>query len=155
MLPTETFSRGTILDPWYVTGLVEGQGAFTFSRSGRQMSLYFAIKLSESERGILEAIQEFFGGGGTIYRVKPGVAPTAGSGHTKAAAYYRVTRRQDLERVVEHFDQFPLRGAKAAAYQVWREMVVVKRAFRKPAREELDALAARLSAVSPRGGRSS
>jgi hypothetical protein len=143
-----------MIDPWYVTGLVEGQGAFTFSRSGRQMSLYFAIKLSESEREILEAIQDFFGGSGTIYRVKAGVAPTAGSGHTRAAAYYRVTRRQDLERIVEHFDQFPLRGAKAAAYLVWREMVAIKRAFRKPAREELDVLAARLSSVSPRGSRS-
>ena len=153
MLPAETFSRATsALDPWYVTGFVEGEGTFTFSRNGRQMTLYFAVKLTGSERSILEAIQEYFGGIGTIYNVKP-VAPRQSSGYTKAAAYYRVCRREELERVMEHFDQYPLRGAKAASYAIWREMVVLKRAFRKPARAELEALAARLSAVSPRNAK--
>jgi hypothetical protein len=140
MLPAETFSRGTSLDPWYVTGFVEGEGAFTFSRSGRQMALYFAIKLTGADGPILEAIQGFFGGIG------------ASSGYTKTAAYYRVCRRGDLDRIVEHFDMYPLRGVKASAYAIWREMVILKRAFRKPVREELDALAARLSAASPRNG---
>src|SRR6266542_1693162 len=151
MLPAETFSRGTeVLDPWYVTGFVEGEGAFTFSRSGRQMALYFAIKLTGADRGILDSIQEFFGGIGAIYRVAPRAAPTPSSGHTKTAAYYRVCRREDLERVVEHFDRYPLRGSKAGAYAVWRQMVMLKRACRKPHRDELDALAERLSAASPR-----
>jgi LAGLIDADG endonuclease len=152
MLPAETFSRGTSLDPWYVTGFVEGEGAFTFSRSGRQMALYFAIKLTGADGPILEAIQGFFGGIGAIYRVAPRAAPTASSGYTKTAAYYRVCRRGDLDRIVEHFDMYPLRGVKASAYAIWREMVILKRAFRKPVREELDALAARLSAASPRNG---
>jgi LAGLIDADG DNA endonuclease family protein len=153
MLPPETFSRGTPeLDPWYVTGFVEGEGTFTFSRSGPQMALYFAIKLTGSDRTILEAIQAYFGGIGSIYNVKP-AAPTQASGYTKSAAYYRVCRSKDLDRVVEHFDTYPLRGSKAASYAIWREMVVLKRAFRKPARPELEALAARLSAASPRNGR--
>ena len=153
MLPAETFSRGTSgLDPWYVTGFVEGEGAFTFSRSGRQMTLYFAIKLTGAERPILESIQDFFGGIGAIYAVKARAAPTPSSGYTKTAAYFRVCRREQLAQIVEHFDQYPLRGAKAEAFGIWREMVVLKREFRKPAREELDVLAARLSAASPRNG---
>src|SRR5262245_23670990 len=121
MLPSETFSRGTSgVEPWYVTGFVEGEGTFTFSRSGAQMALYFAIKLTESDRSILEAIQDFFGGIGSIYRVKPRV-PRASSGYTKTAAYYRVCRRDELDRVVEHFDSYPLRGSKAASYAIWRE----------------------------------
>src|SRR5262245_53831997 len=142
MFPTETFPRGTPpLDPWYVTGFVEGEGTFTFSRSGPQMALYFAIKLTGSDRPILEAIQSYFGGIGRIYHVKP-AAPTQTSGYTKSAAYYRVCRNEDLDQVVEHFDLYPLRGSKAASYAIWREMVVLKRNFRKPPRLELDALAA-------------
>lgn len=154
MLPAETFSRETPgLDPWYVTGFVEGEGTFTFSRTGGQMALYFALKLTGSDRNILEAIQDFFGGIGSIYHVKKRAALTPSSGYTNAAAYYRVCRRDELDRIVEHFDRYPLRGGKAASYAVWREMVILKRAFRKPVRPELEALAARLSAASPRNAK--
>jgi hypothetical protein len=155
MFPAETFSRGTgvALDPWYVTGFVDGEGAFTFSRSGRQMALYFAIKLTGADLPILEAIRDYFGGVGTIYRVKPRAAPTPASGFTKAAVYYRICRRQDLERVVEHFDRYPLRTGKAASYAIWRQMVALKRDFRKPLREELEQLSAQLSAASSRNAK--
>jgi hypothetical protein len=154
VFPPETFSRETSsLDPWYVTGFVEGEGAFTFSRTGRQMGLYFAIKLTGADHPILESIQAYFGGIGAIYRVAPRAAPTPSSGHTKAASYYRVTRQRDLESVLDHFDRYPLRGIKAARYAIWREMVILKRAFRNPPREELDLLASRLSAVSSRTGK--
>src|SRR3954464_5225386 len=116
MFPPETFSRGTSLDPWYVTGFVEGEGAFTFSRNGRQMALYFAIKLTGADRAILEEIRAHFRDVGAIYRVGARPAPTRSSGHTKEAAYFRVSRRDDLERIVEHFDRYPLRGIKAASY---------------------------------------
>jgi hypothetical protein len=154
MSSAETFSRGTALDPWYVTGFVEGDGAFTFSRSGRQLALYFAVKLTGAEGSLLDAIRDFFGGRGAIYHVKARAAPTPSSGHTKDAAYYRVCRREDLERIVEHFDQYPLRGTKRRSYEIWRQMVVLKRDFRKPPREELDQLATQLSATSSRNAKS-
>jgi len=154
MFPAETFSRGTQgLDPWYVTGFVDGEGAFTFSRNGRQLALYFAIKLTGADKAILDDIRDFFGGIGSIYRVAPRAAPTPASGYTKEAAYYRVCRRDELERIVEHFDRYPLRGVKARAYGIWRQMVILKRDFRKPAREELAELCAQLSAASPRNAK--
>ena len=96
---------------------------------------------------------DYFGGVGAIYRVKPAAAPTSASGYTKPAAYYRICRRQDLERVVEHFDRYPLRTGKAASYAIWRQMVALKRDFRKPPREELEQLSAQLSACSPRNAK--
>jgi len=137
------------LDPWYVTGFTEGEGAFTYSRSGRQLALYFAIKLTAADRGLLANLQSFFHGAGRIYRVAPR-HPRSASGWTKTAAYYRVCRREDLERIVAHFDRYPLRGAKSASYRIWRQMVVLKRQFRRPNRAALDALAAQLSSTSPR-----
>ena len=128
------------LDPWYVTGFAEGQGSFTYSRNGKQLSLYFSIKLSDADEPILTAVQSFFGGIGSIYYVQP-----------RASAYYRVCRREQLPIIVEHFDAYPLRGSKLAAYRIWREMVMLKQRFRQPDREELQDLAAQLSASSARG----
>lgn len=138
----ETFSHET-LDPQWVTGFVDGEGSFTYSRSSSQLALYFAIKLTASELPLLEAIQNYFGAG-KIYDVRAR-APTARTGATKAAAMYRVTHRNDLTRVLEHFDAYPLRSQKRDVYEVWRLMVLAKQQFRRPDRELLESLAQRLT----------
>jgi hypothetical protein len=130
----ETFSHET-LDPLYVTGFVEAAGSFTYSRSGRQMALYFGIKLHDTDRPLLESFQSFFGGIGRLYEV---------SGRTRST-YYRVSHREELPRIVSHFDSFPLRSSKRRAYETWRSMVLAKQDFRKPDRETLETLAARIS----------
>jgi hypothetical protein len=136
----ETFSRET-LDPWFVTGFVDGEGSFTFSRSGKQIALYFAIKLAATERAFLEAIQAFFGGVGRIYDV---------AARTKAVVMFRVTRIDDLVQVVTHFDSYPLQSEKRRVYEVWRRMVDLKREFRKADHDALDELAVELSSRVPR-----
>ena len=130
-----------------MTGFVDGEGAFTFSRSGRQISVYFAVKLPGADRALLEALQRFFGGVGRIYSV-------GGNGRmdaTGASSYYRVTRRDDLLRIVDHIDRYPLHTQKRAQYAIWRRMVVLKQEFRKPDREALEELARALSSCT--GGR--
>jgi hypothetical protein len=138
----ETFSRGTsggggALNPWYVTGFCEGQGAFTFSRNGRQVALYFSLKRPMADRALLEEIRGYFGGIGKIYPVP-----------SRSAAYFRACRRDELPRVVAHFDRYPMRGAKAESYRVWRELVELKQAFRKSTPERVQALASQLSSLS-------
>lgn len=123
------------MDPWFVTGFSEGAGSFTFSRSGRQLALYFAVKLPSQDRPLLESLRDYFGGAGTIYDV--------GS----KTAYLRICRSAELLRVVEHFDRYPLRGVKAAAYGIWKQMVELKRKYRRPDREQLEQLAGALSAA--------
>jgi hypothetical protein len=124
----ETFSRGT-LAPTYVTGFVDAAGSFTYSRSSKQLALYFALKVPAADRPLLEEVQAFFGGIGRIY----------------AEAYFRVTRREELMAVVEHFDAYPLRSTKGAIYDLWREMVIAKQEFRRPDRERLSQLADEIS----------
>ena len=138
------------LDPWYVTGLVEAGGCFTFSRSsGSSMVLYFAVRLLPAEEDLLESLQRFFGGIGTAYRVRPRAASHA-AGFAQAASYYRVCRRGELARVVEHFDSYPLKGARAAAFQIWRLMVLLKLEFPRTSGGELEVLAKKLSAATRR-----
>jgi hypothetical protein len=139
----------TALNPWYVTGLVEGEGSFTYSRSGTQIALYFAVKLVRADDSLLQALQDFFGGVGTLYRVRPR-PPTPRAGFTKSASYYRVCRKEELRRIVAHFDAYQLHGAKAESYRIWRLMVLLKIEFPRTSRDRLDLLAAKLSAASPR-----
>jgi hypothetical protein len=139
------------IDPWYVTGLVEGEGCFTYSRSGNRLALYFAVKLTRADDQLLQRLQNFFRGAGTIYRVRPRAA-AGRAGFTKAASYYRVCRKDELPRIVAHFDVYPLSGAKSASYRIWRMMVLLKLEFPKTSHERLEVFAKQLSATSPRNG---
>ncbi len=126
------------LDPWYVTGLTEGEGSFTFSRSGRGVTLYFSLRARRGARPLVEGLRAFFDGAGRIYE-------------TGGSLYYRVTRRRELERVAAHFDVHRLRGPKADAYAVWRRLLHVKQSPRgERAFEELGVLAAELRQRAPR-----
>jgi len=118
-----------------VTGFADAAGSFTFSRSGKQVAVYFAVKLPKADRDLLEALQTFFDGAGRIYEASP------------AASYYRISKRDELVRVVEHFDVHALCSSKARAYAVWREMVMSKQDFRKPDRSRLEELAAELRSL--------
>jgi len=55
------------LDPWYVTGLTEGEGCFCVSISRRSKLRYglevrpsFSLSLNERDRPLLEGLKTFF-----------------------------------------------------------------------------------------------
>ena len=144
----ETFLRGTNISPWYITGLIDGEGAFTFNRCGSHMAVCFGLKFTAQDRNTLELIREFFGGIGNIYRVK---AHISNSGKTKTAAYFRITRINDLLNIVEHFDRYPLKSTKNEQFKIWKEMVMIKRDnYKKKHLDKLEVLAQKLSILSPR-----
>ncbi len=148
-----TFSRETpnaeSIHPWYITGFTEGEGSFTYSRTPTGVGLYFAIRLTNKEKLLLESIRNFFGNIGKIYPVKA-LAPTTNSGKTKSSWYFRVTRVDDLLKIVDHFDRYPLIGIKKQSYLIWKKMVLVKSNFRNGKGERLNSLAQQLSEASPR-----
>ena len=152
----ETFSHEIVyeqsgnLNPWYVTGFAEGEGSFTYSRSGLQP--YFAIKLTSIEEKILRQIQDFFGGIGKIYPVKPFHHDSPGAGKTKAASYFRVSKISDFRAILQHFDTYKLLGLKGEAYLIWRKMAIIKLNNPKSRKHNLELikLAKELSAISPR-----
>lgn len=115
-----------MLEPWYVTGFCDGEAAFTYSRSGGTFGLYFAVKQREDNRQIVEDIQQYFNYIGCIYRGKES-KNVPKSGWTQPSSYYRVTKIKELERIIEHFDRYPLQSKKKyEVYKVWREMVMHK-----------------------------
>ena len=115
-----------MLNPWYVTGFCDGEAAFTYCRSGSTFGLYFSIKQREDNRQIIEEIREYFNYVGNIYWSKGTSAANRING-TTPALYYRVTRINELKRIVMHFDKYPLQSKKKQkAYHVWRDMVMHK-----------------------------
>jgi hypothetical protein len=97
------------LDPWFVTGLTEGEGCFCISfavraklRTGLEVRPSYSLSLNERDAGLLEDLQAFFGCG-WIRESK-----------SDRTFKYEVRAIGDLtDDILPHFERFPLRGCKA------------------------------------------
>ena len=117
--PALTSTRDTYgepsLDPWFVTGLTEGEGCFCVSFAVRQKMRFglevrpsFALSLNERDRDLLVDLQEFFGCG-AIRESKA----------DRTFKYEARSTRELLACVVPHFEAHPLRGAKAQSFDAF------------------------------------
>ena len=94
------------VDPWYVTGLTDGEGCFCISlairaklRTGLEVRPSFSLSLNEKDLDLLEGLQAFFGRG-WIRESK------------RDRTYkYEVRAIEDLwEAILPHFERFPFAG---------------------------------------------
>jgi len=100
--------RAVSLDPWYVTGLTDGEGCFCISfavraklRTGLEVRPSFSLSLNEKDLRLLEDLQAFFACG-WIRESK-----------RDRTFKYEVRSIGDLaQRILPHFERFPLRGYK-------------------------------------------
>ncbi len=106
------------LDPWYVTGLTEGEGCFCVSfairakmKTGLEARPSFSLSLNERDCGLLEGLQQFFGCGWIR------------ESRSDRTFKYEARSASDLARlIVPHFEQYPLRGAKARSFAGFAEI---------------------------------
>ena len=97
------------LDPWFVTGLTEGEGCFCISlavraklRVGLEVRPSFSLSLNQKDLELLEDLQSFFGCGW--------IRESKGDRTFK----YEARAINDLlGTILPHFERFPLRGCKA------------------------------------------
>lgn len=80
------------LDPWLITGFVDGDGSFTVSiyknklqKQGFTVKATLQIGLDEKDRLLLESIRSYFGGVGNITKLG------------KDTIQYRVSSTKDLK----------------------------------------------------------
>ena len=100
------------LDPWYVSGLTDGEGCFCVSlavrsklRTGIEVRPSFALALNEKDLELLTGLQAFFGCG-WIRESK-----------TDRTVKFEARSVEDLVvRIVPHFKAFPLQGNKARSF---------------------------------------
>lgn len=117
----------------YLSGLSDGEACFLVYRDCRQSSTApryrprFQISLRVDDSDILNQVANYLG---------VGSFHTAGGRNRTAMRVYAVTDTPGLLRVVQHFDQYPLRAKKRLDYPLWRQVVFLQHAVstRPPAR---------------------
>jgi len=127
---------GYELDPWYITGLCEASASFTYSRSGKNIGLYFAVKMPAADNELIEKLYNYFGAG-KVYDVQN-------------VRYYRMTRIEELDMIVEHFDHYPFHGEKKKRYDVWKQILLLKKNKPGGYLGEIEKLAVLLSSMNPK-----
>jgi len=135
------------IDPWFVTGFAEGEGAFTYQRTSTTVSPKFSIRQRNDYNDVVQAVADFFNVG-IVY-------PCAARGKTQASAYYVVINRNDLPIVVEHFKKYPMVSRqKQKVFEVWAELVStrqsVPRGKVRTIETELNLLARKLTSLNMR-----
>lgn len=116
--PEQRFDVAPALGHWFA-GFTDGEGCFYMRRAtkGNAFVCSFHVKLRADDRDVLEAICELVGHGkvSDVPRYSPTRAPQA---------VFVVSTITGCSRIVDIFDEFPLRSKKARDYAVWRDAVI-------------------------------
>lgn len=142
------------LDPWYITGFVDGEGCFSISvfknhttKLGYQVFLEFVVTQGAKSLSVLEDIQQQFGCG-NIYENR------RSDNHRENLYRYCVRSVKDIkEKIVPFFKTYPLQTAKRYDFQTFciaLEMVEKKEHLTIDGFERICKLAATTNRRKPR-----
>ena len=106
-----------LLNPNYITGFTDGEGCFTVGissdskyKTGYRVKATFQIGLHVNDSALLEQIKLFFGVGNVT---KLGVE----------SVQYRVSGLDDLNIIINHFNNYPLLTQKYYDYLLFKEVI--------------------------------
>lgn len=117
------------IPPESISGYVTGEGCF-YAESGRdpkyrlghRIRLAFCIEVKESDRGILQSIQQSLGCG-NIYSLDFGRYKGYEQKNWHPHVKYRVSNFNDIwGKVIPFFTKYPLYGGKKQAFEVFVEI---------------------------------
>ena len=105
------------LNDYWITGFVDGEGSFMIifvedqrRKTGWRVYLCFAISLHKKDEVILRKIKKSLGGVGTI----------TSKGHS--GVHLRVTDLKGIDKLIKHFDKFPLITQKRADAELFKKV---------------------------------
>jgi len=109
------------LHPWFVTGLIDGEGCFNISISssfkkskiGWVVQARFIIELNIKDLALLYKLKSFFNEVGTIITT------------AKVARYSIVGLNDIINFVLPHFSNFPLQSVKIIDFLLWKSCVII------------------------------
>ena len=106
------------LDPWFVSGLTEGEGCFCIAlavrrklRTGLEVRPSFSLSLNEKDLELLRDLQTYFGCGWIR--------------ESKSDRTFKYEARSVgdlLETIIPHFELYPLHGNKAKSFAAFAEV---------------------------------
>lgn len=101
------------IKPWFITGLVDGDGTFTIitriAKNKLYFSGYFEIvgKNNKATNDLFTAVKKHFNNVGEI-TIKGNIIR------------YIITKREDLKTIIKHFDKYPLKTTKLTYYYIFK-----------------------------------
>ena len=105
------------LSPYFITGFIDAEASFSLILSknsqykqGWLVFPVFQISLHKKDRVILEAIQNYFNGIGSIFIEEK-----------RNSVKYRVASFKDISLIMEHLDKYPLITQKLADYLLFKQ----------------------------------
>jgi hypothetical protein len=107
-----------ILPPWFVTGLVDGEGCFSISftlckklKIGIKTRSFFSVSLSRRDLFLIKKVHTFFECGAVRYSKSDRIYK------------YEVRSIKDLiTKVLPHFKSYPLQGSKSKDFDIFQEI---------------------------------
>jgi len=115
-----TLQRINKLNPYYITGFVDGEGCFLINivtRSdqilGFNVNLVFKLKLHSRDIELLKSIRNTLGQIGNIIIRKDGYVE------------FIVSSKKDLEILINHFESYPLLTQKWSDYQLFKQTLIL------------------------------
>ncbi len=106
------------LNPYFITGFVDGEGCFSVmilknprTKTGFRVQARFLINIHKKDKMILSGIQSYFKGIGNMYN------------HGKDGVQYLVSSVNDLSKIVDHFDKYPLITKKQADFLIFKQII--------------------------------
>jgi hypothetical protein len=104
------------LNPYYVTGFVDGEGCFLINiparsnlKLGYNVNLMFKLKIHSRDIELLKNIRNYLGQIGNITTRKDGYVE------------FIVSSKKDIEVLIKHFDSYPLITQKWSDYQLFKQ----------------------------------
>lgn len=109
------------IQPWYVTGLVDGEGSFLVSFSRREkisvgVEARPSFSLSQHKRNepILETVQKFFGCGSVRF-----------DSHDQTYKFEVRCLKDLIDKIVPHFERYPLQTSKNNDFEALKAIITL------------------------------
>ena len=105
------------LNPWYITGLADSEGNFSinYNAKSKKVTASFKITQNEDSLNVLYFLKEYFGCGHI----------NIDNRLTKGFKFVISNKKDLLEKIIPHFDKYPLVGSKYLDYLDFKECVLL------------------------------
>ncbi len=117
---------------WFI-GFVEGEGCFNISFTKLENSKFgyhpramFIIKLTQSEKEVIEKIREYMGNIGNIYHESSESKRKTGQNNTNDCISIRVTKLEELEKIIKLLENETfISKQKRKDFENWKKCILL------------------------------
>lgn len=105
------------LQPWQITGFVDGEGSFicTIVKNSNKVSLEFKVTQKSHSEGILQEFKEYFKSGSVVIDNRK----------TSTSKFHITSLAYILDKVIPHFDAYPCLTSKDLNYRDWKAIALL------------------------------